>query len=55
MDSAILWEYEQLQEMGFGLKDLKLLSYTIREISAENNISDKLAVQKFFGDIEKLR
>jgi hypothetical protein len=48
-----LSEYEQLRDMGFGLKELKLLSYTIREISAENNISNELAVQKFFGDIEK--
>jgi hypothetical protein len=45
--------YEQLREMGFGLKKLKLLFYTIREVSAENNISDKLAVQKFVDDIEK--
>ena len=39
--------------MGFGLRELKLLSYAIREVSAENKISDELAVQKFFGDIEK--
>jgi hypothetical protein len=45
--------YEQLRDMGFGLKELKLLFDTITEVSAENKISDKLAVQKFFGDIEK--
>nr|MDQ6866558.1 hypothetical protein [Thermoproteota archaeon] len=45
--------YEQLRGMGFGLKELKQLFYTIREVSAENKISDEQAVQKFFGDIEK--
>ena len=48
-----LSESEQLRNMGFGLRELKLLSSTIREVSAENKISDELAVQKFFGDIEK--
>ena len=48
-----LSESEQLRNMGFGLRELKLLSNTIREVSAENKISDELAVQKFFGDIEK--
>jgi len=45
--------YKQLRDMGFGFKELKLLSYTIREISAENKIDDKLAVPKFFDDIGK--
>ena len=45
--------YEQLRDMGFGLRELKLLFDTIKEVSAENKISDELAVQKFFGDIEK--
>jgi hypothetical protein len=48
-----LSESDQLRNMGFGLRELKLLSNTIREVSAENKISDELAVQKFFGDIEK--
>lgn len=45
--------YEQLRDMGFGLKELKLLFNTITEVSAENKISDNLAGQKFFNDIEK--
>ena len=45
--------YEQLRDMGFGLKELKQLFDTIMEVSAENKISDALAVKKFFADIEK--
>ena len=45
--------YEQLRDIGFGLKKLKQLFDTIMEVSAENKISDQLAVKKFFGDIEK--
>jgi DNA-binding transcriptional MerR regulator len=43
----------QLQNMGIGLKELKLLVYTIKEVSAEKKIPEYLAVQKFFSDIEK--
>ena len=45
--------YELLRDMGFGLKKLKQLFDMIMEVSAENKISDELAVNKFFGDIEK--
>jgi hypothetical protein len=44
---------EQLQAMGFGLKQLKLLSGIIIEVAAANNIAPDMAVQKFFEDIEK--
>ncbi|MGC1928034.1 MAG: hypothetical protein WA667_03615 [Candidatus Nitrosopolaris sp.] len=44
---------EQLQDMGFGLKQLKLLFGTIVEVAAANNIAPNMAVQKFFEDIEK--
>jgi hypothetical protein len=44
---------EQLQGIGFGLKELKLLYSTIMEVSAANNIALSIAVQKFFEDIEK--
>ncbi|MGB8935336.1 MAG: hypothetical protein WCC17_09550, partial [Candidatus Nitrosopolaris sp.] len=38
-----------------GLKELKLLSGTIKEVAAANNIAPDIAVRKFFGriDIEK--
>jgi hypothetical protein len=44
---------EQLQAMGFGLKELKLLYGTIMEVAAANNIAPSIAVQKFLEDIEK--
>jgi len=40
--------FRQLRDMGFGLKQLKLLFYTAKEVAAENK-----AVQKFLEDIEK--
>ena len=45
--------YEQLRDMGCGLGELKLLFSTIKEISAENDIHDTVAVKMFFGDIER--
>jgi ABC-type microcin C transport system permease subunit YejB len=43
---------DELEQMGFGLKELKLLWHTINEIAEANNISSEDAVQKFFNDIE---
>jgi cell division protein FtsB len=37
--------------MGFGLKELKLLRHTVREIAVANNIRPDNAVQKFLRDI----
>src|SRR5215216_3545451 len=45
--------YDQLEQMGFGLKELKLLWHTINEIAEANNISSDDAVQKFFKDVEE--
>lgn len=45
--------YDELEQMGFGLKELKLLWHTITEIAEANNISSDGAVQKFFKDIEE--
>jgi hypothetical protein len=45
--------YDELEQMGFGLKELKLLRRTISEIAEANNISDEDAVQKFFKDVEE--
>jgi FtsZ-binding cell division protein ZapB len=39
--------------MGFGLKELKFLRNTIREIAGANNIPLDTAVQKFFKDIDE--
>jgi hypothetical protein len=45
--------YDQLEQLGFGLKELRLLWHTITEIAEANNISSDDAVQKFFKDVEK--
>jgi hypothetical protein len=45
--------YDELQEMGFGLKELKLLRNTINEIAEANNIPRNQAQQKFFTDIKE--
>ena len=46
-------KYNELVAIGFGLKELKALWYTINEISIANNISMKEAPLKFFKDIEE--
>jgi hypothetical protein len=48
-----LSQSDELEYMGFGLKELKLLYHTINEIAEANNISSDQAVQKFFKDIEE--
>jgi predicted nucleic acid-binding Zn-ribbon protein len=45
--------YDELEQMGFGLKELKLLWHTITEIAEANNISSEDAVHKFFKDVEE--
>jgi seryl-tRNA synthetase len=48
-----LTTYQELETMGFGLKELKFLRNTIREIAGANNIPLDTAVQKFFKDIDE--
>ena len=43
--------YRELEAMRFGLKELKFLWYTVREIAKANNIPQDEAVQKFFNDV----
>jgi DNA repair exonuclease SbcCD ATPase subunit len=45
--------YRELEAMGFGLKELKLLWHTINEITDANNIPPYESVQKFLRDIEE--
>jgi len=47
-----LSQSDDLEQMGFGLKELKLLYNTINEIAEANNISADQSVQKFFKDVE---
>ncbi|MDQ3970891.1 MAG: hypothetical protein M3227_04300 [Thermoproteota archaeon] len=44
---------DELEQLGFGLKELKQLWHTINEITEANNISSDDAVQKFFKDVEE--
>jgi hypothetical protein len=44
---------DELEQMGVGLKELKLLYNTINEIAEANNVSSDQAVQKFFNDVEE--
>jgi hypothetical protein len=45
--------YHALQSMGFGLKELKYLGNTVKEIALANNIKVEEAVKKFLDDVEK--
>ena len=45
--------FKELEGMGFGLEELKLLSNTINEITVANNIPLNEAQRKFFKDIEE--
>ncbi len=45
--------YYYLEGMGFGLKELKQLWHSIREIAEANNIPPKDAVSKFLQDIDE--
>ena len=44
---------KELETMGFGVKELKLLWHTINEIAVANNMPLNEAQQKFFKDIEE--
>jgi hypothetical protein len=44
---------DELESMGFGLKELKLLRNTINEIAEANNIPADQSQQKFYKDIEE--
>jgi hypothetical protein len=45
--------YYELEQMSFGLKELKLFRHTVVEIAKANNISSKEALQKFIKDVEE--
>ena len=45
--------YNELHNMGFGLKELKLLKHIVTEISKSNNIDPISSVKKFFDDIKE--
>jgi hypothetical protein len=48
-----LSKYNELESMGFGLKELKLFYNTINEIAVANNLSVEQASPKFYKDVEE--
>jgi predicted nuclease with TOPRIM domain len=53
LSEQTLAEYNELRNMGFGMKELKLLKNTVMEISTSNNINPYLSFKKFFEDIKE--
>ncbi|HET7148606.1 MAG TPA: hypothetical protein VFI73_08935 [Candidatus Nitrosopolaris sp.] len=51
--SQTLAKYEALEDMGFGLKEQKILWHKIREIGVANRINPKESVQKFLRDVDE--
>ena len=50
----MLYVYQEIKSMGLGLRELKIIHNTIKEIAAENNIIDsREAVNKFFEFLEQ--
>ena len=45
--------YRELEKMGMGIKQLKLLRHTVAEIATANNISEDKATEKFFSDVRE--
>jgi hypothetical protein len=43
----------ELEKMGMGIKQLKLLLHTVTEMATANNISEDKATEKFFSDVQK--
>jgi hypothetical protein len=44
---------QELENIGMGLKELKIIHKTIIELSKANNISPKEAIEKFFNDLNE--
>ena len=51
--SQTLAKYKELEDMGFGLKEQKLLWHKVREIGVANQMNPKEAVQKFLKDVDE--
>ena len=48
-----LYVYDELKSMGLGIRELKIIRNTIKEIAAENNISSLTARDNFIEFLEK--
>jgi hypothetical protein len=51
--SQTLAKYKELEDMGFGLKEQKLLWHKIREIGGANQMDADEAVRRFMKDVEE--
>ena len=51
--SQTLAKYRELEDMGFGLKEQKLLWHKVREIGIANQMNQKEAVQRFLKDVDE--
>ena len=45
--------YQELEKLGMGIKQLKVLLHTVKEIATANNISQDNATQKFLSDVQQ--
>ena len=50
-NSLKLDKIEQLEKIGFGLQELKILDSTLKEIALENDLENDLVIKKFFSDL----
>ena len=41
----------QLEKIGFGLQELKILGSTLKEIALENDLKNDLVIKRFFSDL----
>jgi len=52
-DRLKLSQIQELENIGFGLKELKTIYNTIREIAKDNNTNPKEAIKKFFYELDE--
>jgi hypothetical protein len=52
--SQRLYTYDELESLGIAIRELRILCNTIREIAAESGKSYRIAIEQFFGWVEKL-
>ncbi|MDQ3867965.1 MAG: helix-turn-helix domain-containing protein [Thermoproteota archaeon] len=52
--SQRLHTYDELESLGLGIKELRILCNTIKEIAAENGKSYRVAIEQFIEQVEKL-
>jgi hypothetical protein len=51
--SHTISKYKELEDVGFGLKEQKLLWHKVREIAVANQMNTDESVQKFMTDVEE--